>query len=277
MRSSLSTLLLLSVMAVACSTETPAAQLPPDGSVVLVDGAPAPDAAAPGQDALPGQDAPAPGDGATDRDASVGEDVLAPPADSGVLDQCNPVTQDCQDAADKCRIEPAMMGQGTQCVERGLADRARGAVCAGGDCAAGLVCVNTGTVARCAQACDRSSGAPCSTLGADYDCRLQVRGTNWGACDQLPPACDPLTLAPCEPTQACQPVRRFDGTFEFRCRAAGSGAEGQRCESAGCARGLVCVREEGVSLCRAPCGMAGPTCTAPQTCVGLVLGVSYCR
>lgn len=276
MRSSLS-LLILSASIVACASDAPPAQLPPDGGVVLVDGALASDATAPGQDALPGQDAPLGADGSTDQDAAVGLDGPAAPADSGVLDECNPVTQDCRDAADKCRIEPAMMGQGTQCVERGLADKARGAVCAGGDCAAGLVCVNTGTVARCAQACDRTSGAPCATLGADYDCRLQVRGTNWGACDQLPPACDPLTLAPCTPTQACQPVRRFDGTFEFRCRAAGTGAEGQRCESAGCTRGLVCVREEGVSLCRAPCAMAGPSCTAPQMCVGLVLGVSYCR
>ncbi len=270
-------LLLCSALATitACTSDTPAPQLPADGGAgdgaLVGDDAAAAADAAPGQDAVPGQDA-APGQDAT----APGPDGGAP-VDSGIFDTCDPLAQNCPAMGDKCVIEPAMTGDGARCAPELATDPGLGEVCGGGDCQAGLVCVNTGTVARCGTVCDRVSGAPCSAMGADYDC-TSVLTTNWGVCRQLPPACDPVTLAPCAADQACQPVRRASGAFEFRCRAPGIGTAGQRCENSGCVRGLMCVREEGVSLCRQACVDGGDPCPMGLACNGTVLMTQkYCR
>lgn len=260
-------------LAAACSSETPPAQLAPDGGAAA-DGAAVGEDAAQGADATPGLDAVPGQDAIPGQDALPGQDARP---DSGIVDTCNPITQDCPAAVDKCIVEPAMPGQGARCVPETADEPGRGEVCGGGQCESGLVCVTTGTVARCGQICDRDATAPCAALGADYDCS-GITTTNWGVCRQLPPACDPVTQAPCAADQACQTIRRVNGTFEFRCRAPGTGTAGQRCENAGCVRGLMCVREEGVSLCRQACVVGGDPCPMGLACAGTVLTTTrYCR
>lgn len=216
----------------------------------------------------------------TRTDGGLSSDGGGPVPDAGmVVDECNPITQDCADPTKHlCVVEPVMAGSGTSCVEPSTTAVALNGLCTAFQCAPGLGCVRTGTAARCLQICDRTSGAPCSTLGTDFDCRLSIRGTNWGACQQLPPLCDIFTQAPCGAGQACQPVQRFGGSFEIRCRGAGTGTEGMSCENgAGCVRGLVCVHESSGTLCRKPCRENMNDCTAPQTCSGTVLSIRYCR
>jgi len=247
----------------SCSGEAPVPALPGDSGVPAVEADAAMVVGAPYAAATTFPDATV---------TSSGADGGAP-----LIDSCNPITQNCLAPIDKCVVEPQMGRSGTTCAERDPADKPRDAVCGGSDCQAGLACVRTGTVGRCLLACDRTTGEPCSTLGADADCRLQIRGTNWGACEQLPPICDALTQAPCPVDQACQPVRRFNGMFEYRCRPPGTGMNGDRCENSGCVRGQLCVREEAASsFCRKPCG-DDSGCTMPETCSRVVLGVKYCR
>lgn len=212
------------------------------------------------------------GTSTTGGDAGVA-DVGARPTD-----QCNPITQDCVDPSmSLCVVEPAMAGQGTTCVDPSTTALSLGQICRSRSCAAGLACVRTSSVPRCVAVCALGSTTDCARLGGDHDCR-SIHDTNWGACIQLPPICDPFTQAPCAALEACQPVQRSGGAFEFRCRTAGPGAEGGACDNTmGCARGLLCVRENGVTTCRKPCHDGGNECGGGTACTGTVLTIRYCR
>lgn len=214
----------------------------------------------------------------TRSDASVGD---AGSADGGVItDDCNPLEQTgCNDPTlSKCTVESSAPRGGTECVEPGVTEKSLGQQCTGGECLPGLVCVNTSTAPLCHKVCNPDTGAGCEALGANWDCALRLRDTNWGACQELGPTCDPLTQMPCDPNQACQFVQRVGGAFELRCQTAGTGMDGAACGGANprCARTFVCVRESGVSNCRKFCG-TNADCTAPQECTGSVQGASYCR
>ena len=124
-------------------------------------------------------------------------------ADSGIMDDCNPVTQTgCPPAAipaaTKCVVEPEMLGQGAHCVPPGN-DGNLGDMCTGEDCMPTLACAMTSTTgSTCVQVCDLSTGTPCQQLGNDFDCRSRISQTNWGACVMLGPICNPLDARPRE-------------------------------------------------------------------------------
>lgn len=227
---------------------------------------------------LPDASVPADGstlDGSTTTDSGVHADAAVADDASTIVDDCDPVAQTGCTAPDtKCVVEnPEPMG-GTLCVPPGT-DVALDGLCTGGDCQPGLACVRTSSVAStCQQVCNFGTGTGCAALGDEFECRTRLTDTNWGVCLRLPPTCDPTTQAPCGPSLACGPYLRRSGAWEFRCRSAGTQAEGQACGSSGggdCARGLACVRSQvtGQAACRKYCD-TNSDCTAPTTCAGSV-------
>lgn len=216
-----------------------------------------------------------PDGGSNGSDASAGADSGVVIVDGGVEDNCHPLDQTgCTPPATKCVIEPDGQNAGAHCTPPGN-DVGLGEQCMGEDCLAGLACVMTSTVASCVQICNIGSGAGCEALGADYDCRTRIIGTNWGACSLLPPICDHLTQAPCEVDQACSTFTRRNNVRELRCREAGPQTEGMPCGSsangAACIRGNVCVnnRNTMTATCVKFCD-SNDDCAAPLTCSGVV-------
>ncbi len=214
-------------------------------------------------------------------DAAVADDAseAAPDAavdastpDAGLPpDTCDPLAQDCPSPAGaRCIVE----GGPAACVESGTTSLPLDALCRGGECAPGLACVRQADAARCVQLCDPERGAPCAPDVAE--CLVRLRGTRWGACVPLPPTCAPAASDLCAADLGCQPFRRFDGRFDFRCQPTGAGAVGASCTGVGsCARGLACVRESGVAQCRRLCSVDADC--APEACSGSVAGGRYCR
>jgi hypothetical protein len=211
---------------------------------------------------------------AIDAGVSIHADAGASPDGGAPADQCDPVTQQgCVAPAIKCVVEgPA---PGAACVEPGADEQALGDPCAGRDCEAGLACAlvsTTSTISECVKVCDLTSGAGCEALGLDYECRTRLTGTNWGACQELPPTCDPYSQAPCAAAEACQPFLRRTGTWEFRCRAAGLGEEDAACggSNPACQRGLACVSTpRGAAFCRRICQL-NTDCANQRQCNGVV-------
>jgi hypothetical protein len=195
------------------------------------------------------------------------------PADSGILDECNPVDQTGCDTPPqtKCVVEGG--SPGAECVEPSPNDVGLGEECTGEDCDPGLACIRdaqTSTLSHCRNVCNLDTNVGCEALGAEYECRTSITQSNWGACTMLPPTCDPLTQAPCDANQACQPFLRRTGTWEFRCRTAGNQAEGDVCGgNNACARELACVNQNGMPSCVRFCD-EDMDCTNPLTCTGTV-------
>ncbi len=204
-------------------------------------------------------------------DASLpGDGGLQRPDSGAAVDQCDPLLQNCPDP-DKCVVEG---GAATQCVAPRSDEQSLGDACMGRDCERGLACVRlvqTSTSGQCVKICDLNTGDGCDGLGDDYECRTRITGSNWGACSLLPPLCDPYTQDPCAADRACQPFVRRNGTWEFRCRLAGTATEGEACgASAPCARELACVSDRsGNAACRRIC-QANTDCTGTSQCVGVV-------
>jgi hypothetical protein len=271
------TLGLALVTLLACSSTDPVPLTPDAGGA---------DAAA-AADAGGGGGGPGPDAGAGVGDSGAGGVDAGGPADTGgVVDECDPVRQTgCAAPETQCIVEN-QAGRGTQCIAPPIDALARGEACMGGDCEAGLTCVNAGGAGpTCQTICDRGDGTGCAMLGGDFDCRLQLRGTNWGICAELPPTCDAVTLQPCTATQTCAPLRRTDGVFELRCVAAGDRTHGQGCDQAStrCAREHICVNVQslGATQCRRTCVDdmdCQMTVGMGSSCAGAVSGldVKYC-
>lgn len=220
-------------------------------------------------------------DGGVEVDATVDAGTDAGPdggmdTDGAVIDDCNPLLQSGCPGTEKCVVEAPANDPGARCLPTGANDKALGQPCTGADCQAGLACIRTttnSTVAACVKVCDRSSGGGCEGLPGEWECRSRIRNSNWGACVELPPACDHLTQAPCAPSQACQPLQRFDGSFEFRCLEAGPKGDGELCGGGGqperCQRGMVCVRnpQTNESNCRILCDTMSD-CPNQRQCSG---------
>ena len=202
----------------------------------------------------------------------------AGPTDLGptITDTCDPVQQTgCTAPRSKCIVENNP-GLGTQCVAPDPGDIPLGGDCTmrAGQCQAKLACINSGTSPICRQVCNRQDGTGCEALGDDYDCREHIRGTNWGVCAELPPACTASTNEPCAAGEMCAPVRLRNGQFSLRCRAAGQKMHGEPCDAAGnrCAVGLVCVSLAGNPVCRTIC-TSDMDCPMMGECSGSVPGV----
>lgn len=230
--------------------------------------------AAAGDGTVPDPDAGVSADAGDPRDASGDPD--AGPADTGIVDQCDPLLQSgCVDPSTKCIIERG----GAECVTPNVDDVAINEPCAGGQCQPGMVCIGDGSGLPpvCRQICDRESGAGCAGLPFEADCLERVRNTNWGVCSPLPPACDVLTQEPCPIGESCQPFLRFGGSFDLRCRPSGPGLEEDSCSTERCERGLVCINIGGAPLCKKVCD-DDPGCAPDGMCAGRVNGVAvkYC-
>lgn len=253
-------LALLCLAVVACASNEPAARLA-DAGRSTDSGVPmGADGAAPRSDASPFSDAGVSGDGGIP-----------------IVDECDPMAQTgCQAPATKCVVENATANGGASCVMGGMTEAALGAACHGQDCLPGLACVRSSTQAgsTCVKVCQFRTGAGCEPLGDEYECRTRITGSNWGACVMLQPPCDPATQVPCPPDRACSTFLRQTGTWEFRCRAAGTQDEGRPCGSSGggeCMRGLTCVTTgpAGPAVCRRFCTLSRD-CPMPATCSGSV-------
>ena len=210
--------------------------------------------------------------------------VRADTGDAGagvIVDECDPIRQTgCPGATQRCIVENGVPGGGTRCVSDPGDSIALDGPCVGGDCAAGLVCVRVeADKSVCRQVCDPETGVGCEPLGIDYDCRAKLKDTNWGICTPLPPTCEPKTHVPCETYQACQPLRRRNGTFELRCGTAGTRVHGAPCNDTTrrCARDYVCVRVAAEATCYAVCA-TDPECPGRSACVGTIsdLPIRYC-
>lgn len=206
--------------------------------------------------------------GADARDGSVAMDAGTP------IDQCDPLAQSgCNPPASKCVVEGPVAG--TRCITPDDDDVDIDEVCMGRDCVAGLACVRestTSTISRCVKVCDVENAVGCESLGADYDCTVRISGSNWGACQLLPPLCNPYDQTACDAEEACQPWLRRDGTFEMRCRDRGTGKAGDLCTTGNprCDRGLACVRTtDGNAFCRQYC-QTNTDCAPPDQCIGAV-------
>jgi hypothetical protein len=211
---------------------------------------------------------------ATSGDAA-GERVSMACTAPGACDPFDPAA--C--GAQICRVQ---LDGNTACVPGAATLKQAGAACASTtECGDGLDCVQLGDDPgfTCRRTCPKGSLGFC---GGDLRCT-----NTFGGCVQF---CLPRDL-PCDiyvqncadPSRACTlSIDSETGERYTGCRPAGPGARGDRCESVVCGKGLLCVREGGVSTCRQICtgdGGALPCTAAGETCSGLTstYQITYCK
>jgi hypothetical protein len=178
----------------------------------------------------------------------------------------------------------AVQGDGnTACVTGAATLKTLGAACASRlECAAGLDCVRIGNdpATTCQRMCPRGSIGFC---GGEYRCTDFIVGCiQYCILRDLP--CDIYAQNCADPGRACAlSVDSETGARYTGCRPAGTGARGDRCDTGvTCGKGLLCVRESGVSACHQICtgdGGAVPCTAVGETCSGLTstYQVTYCR
>jgi hypothetical protein len=230
-----------------------------------------------GNDAQAGAADAADGDGAADAAIDgAAERVSMPCVAAGA---CDPfVATSC--GARVCAVGP---DGNTMCIAGSASPKGLGAACASpGECAGGLDCVSLGadTTLTCQRMCPRGSLGFC---GGDYRCTdfivgcIQYCRLRDVPCDIYAQNCADARTA-CALSLDTETGERYTG-----CRPAGPGARGERCDQGGaCGKGLLCVRESGVSTCRQICtgdGGALPCLAAGETCSGLTstYHVTYCH
>jgi hypothetical protein len=219
----------------------------------------------------------APGDGGSD--ASVtdgsGEPVSMPCMAAGACDPFDPTS--C--GAQICAVG---LDGNTACVAGAASPKGLGAACTTrAECAGGLDCVTIGTdpAPSCQRMCPRGSIGFC---GGEYRCTNFIVGCIQ-FCRLRDPPCDIYAQNCADAAMACTlSVDSETGARYTGCRPAGTAARGDRCDGAACGKGLLCVREGGVSTCRQICtgdGGAAPCLAAGETCSGLTstYQVTYCR
>jgi hypothetical protein len=231
----------------------------------LAPDAPPTDARADGADA-PGLEAagdvPADGDAASTGDAPVdlgggdtrqagdapAEKVSMPCMAPGSCDPFDPSPAVC--GAQVCRVQ---QDGNTACEAAAATLKAAGATCTfTNECGDGLDCVQIGDDPgfTCQRTCPKGSIGFC---GGELRCTSFFVG-----CVQF---CRPRDV-PCDVyAQNCADSRHTcttsvdseTGDRYTGCRAFGPGARGDRCDGTACGKGLLCVREAGVSTCRQVC------------------------
>jgi hypothetical protein len=228
-----------------------------------------------------GNDAPSPADATGER----GGDA-APPADAaaervsmpctapGTCDPFDPAA--C--GAQLCRVQ---LDGNTACVPAAATLKAAGAACAASsECGDGLDCAQLGDDPgfTCQRTCPRGSIGLC---GGELRCTSFLVGC-LQFCRPRDTPCDIYAQDCADPTRTCAlSVDSETGERYTGCRPAGPGARGDRCDGVGCGKGLLCVRDGGVSTCRQVCtgdGGALP-CTGGETCTGLTstYQIPYCK
>jgi hypothetical protein len=170
----------------------------------------------------------------------------------------------------------------TTCIAGTGALKGPGATCTTrNECADGLDCVRLGDDpgTTCQRMCPRGSIGFC---GGELRCTDFIVGCiQYCRPRDLP--CDIYAQNCADPGKAC--ALSVDGETGVRytgCRPAGTAARGDRCEAVTCGKGLLCVRDAGISTCRQICtgdGGALPCQAAGETCSGLTstYQITYCR
>lgn len=225
-----------------------------------------------------GDDAPSfdanlrPDAGSAPQDASVGLDAGLPRDAAGGNPACDPLDGTGCPSLRVCAYEDG----GPVCSPLPADPLGLGAPCDEGRCGTGLVCATTSPVApaTCFQLCALDTGDGCEQLGQEFECRLRLDTSRYGACLRLPVLCNPFTRKPCDgDDQACQPFLRRSGAREFRCQPAGSVEPGEACgpRAGTCVSGSACVGEPNgrSAVCRRYCEV-NADCPAPQQCTGIV-------
>jgi hypothetical protein len=230
------------------------------------DGDAAPAVDAPGAEA--GTDTTPAGDTAGDR---VSMACTAP----GGCDPFDPAA--C--GAQLCRVQA---DGNTACIAGAATLKQAGAACTfTNECADGLDCIQIGDDPgfTCQKTCPKGSLGFC---GGELRCTSFFTGCVQ-FCRPRDVPCDIYAQNCADTTKACalsldsETGERYTG-----CRPAGPGARGDRCETVVCGKGLLCVRENGVSTCRQVCtgdGGALPCTGVGETCAGLTstYQITYCK
>jgi len=204
-----------------------------------------------------------------------GEPVSMPCMAAGSCDPFDPTS--C--GAKLC----AVGGDGnTSCITAAATLKGLGATCTTREqCAGGLDCVTIGAdpAPTCQRMCPRGSIGFC---GGEFRCTsLLVGCVQYCRLRDVP--CDIYAQDCAAAGTACSlSVDSETGARYTGCRPAGTAARGDRCDAATCGKGLLCVREGGVSTCRQICtgdGGAAPCLAAGETCSGLTstYQIAYCR
>jgi hypothetical protein len=222
-----------------------------------------------------GDGAASDGAGASTSDGS-GEPVSMPCTAAGACDPFDPTS---------CGPKVCAVGLdgNTACVAGAASPKGLGAACATRtECAGGLDCVTIGTdpAPTCQRMCPRGSIGFC---GGEYRCTnfivgcIQYCRLRDAPCDIYAQDCAGAGMA-CTLSVDGETGARYTG-----CRPAGTAARGDRCDQgATCGKGLVCVREGGVSTCRQVCtgdGGGVPCLAAGETCSGVTstYQISFCH
>jgi hypothetical protein len=240
----------------------------------------------------PSRDGVADGSDSSAASDVAGDGASGDGADASVADGGDgPVSMPCMAAGACDPFDPTSCGSkvcavgldgNTSCVTGAASPKGLGASCASrAECAGGLDCVTIGTdpAPTCQRMCPRGSIGFC---GGEYRCTSFLAGCIQ-YCQLRDPPCDIYAQDCAGAGTACS--LSIDGETGARytgCRPAGTAARGDSCDGATCGKGLLCVREGGVSTCRQICtGDAGalPCLAAGETCSGLTstYQISYCR
>lgn len=195
---------------------------------------------------------------------------------------CDPFRADGCGTGMACRAGAA--GAPTACTATAATLRAVGEACtAGSQCVGGSACLDFGDGQRCHALCPMGSIGHC---GATAVCTGTITGGDAciQVCRALPPRCDIYAQDCSDPTQACTFATNAEtGERYTGCRPAGTRTDGQPCggEAGSCARGLVCITEDGASSCHHACDptLTPTSCPASQACTGTARswGVGYCQ
>lgn len=228
----------------------------------------APELDAPGLDA-PGLDAPIE-DGGSDAP------LLSMPCTA--TGACDPFDVASCASGSSCRLG----AMGTECMSLSATTARVGEACTRSDgCEPGALCLDFGGGFVCHRMCPDGSIGFC---GAGSTCSGTLGDACVRVCRPLATRCDIYAQDCADPMLACTLVTNGETGERFTgCRPAGTLTRGEMCGGSlgTCEGGLVCVRESGVSSCRAVCNpeAGGPACTLPETCSGTTTGwgVRYCR
>lgn len=240
--------------------------------------APIDDVQEPEGDAGPGEDV---GDEPQmDAEVDPGGDDAGPPTDPG--GECDPFAQDCPPEDDVAQVCIPVDGTPT-CIREPPDAVGEDGECVGGDCQAGLTCINWSDARGqiCTRMCPRVGGE--EFCGEEKVCAGFIRSNPAiGLCQPPASTCD-IYAQDCPEGEACT-FGRDSETDEpiFVCENAGPNAEGDPCSGGNgrCQAGLICIRDdETTSTCHAIC-QSDDECTIDgQACAGRssTWQVTFCR
>ncbi|MEO1272873.1 MAG: hypothetical protein AAFX99_32700 [Myxococcota bacterium] len=234
--------------------------------------------------------------GGGDDDTSSTTDTGDPPQDSGTAQDteemdarvydpggmCDPYAQDCPESENGEPQQCVPIQGEPRCIPRNAQQVAAEQPCTGGDCAAGLTCINWGGDRGqvCTQMCDRNTREGCAD---NFSCSAWVQSNdNIGLCLPRPVLCDIYAQDCPEPDQGCTFGRDPDTNDPiFVCATAGPQANGQLCSDGNgrCQAGLICIRTEGdAATCSRVC-QNDNDCLGGQTCSGrsTTWDATFCR